>query len=663
MRRTPNRGAAALCAIASIVGLRLMATAAARPSESATPPAAFNVEEATISEIQRSLLARQISTVDVVNSYLTRIKAYNGVCVDQPQGELGPITPKAHAGQINALGTLNLRPAARTQWGFDARKARSLTDRADADPSMPDALEVAAMQDKKLAETGRLAGPLHGVVFSIKDQFDTFDMRTTNGADVGYANDRPPDDATFIGRLRQAGAIILAKANRGGSQPRSAFGGIVCNPYDTERTPRASSSGSGASVSANLVTCSIGEETGISIRGPASANNVVGIAPTQELISRDGMNGPGLNVRMGPICRTVEDAARVLTVVAGWDPKDPLSAFSVGRTPEKPYEAFAQAGPLQGVRIGVIREYMNKSLFTKMDEANIDVVETAIGDLKGLGATIVDPGPEGELFQGCIDKQVPYAFNKLFTSRFPDMFPVDAQGKPTADHVKLLLDMADDPKLVPKGYSIRDFGSGAAIGDGQYLRARYLRDRKDARIKTSEEMAAATKPINDPEFTASTSNVNPGGRGGGANADAQEVDMSDRLMQRFAVQQVLMECMAELRLDALTYPTMNVPPLKIQAPEETPVNGRNVYHWTVLGQHGFPAMSVPAGFTTAVYDRVRDSSAPGGTKLVGPTPARLPVGIDFAGRPFSEPLLIRIAAAYTAATHHRSPPPEFGPLP
>ena len=139
--------------------------------------------------------------------------------------------------------------------------------------------------------------------------------------------------------------------------------------------------------------------------------------------------------------------------------------------------------------------------------------------------------------------------------------------------------------------------------------------------------------------------------------------MADRILQRFAFQQVVLQCMAEQNLDALVYPTMNIPPLKIQAPEEPPVNGRNVYHWTLLGQQGFPAMTVPAGFTTKVYDRVRDASAPGGTRLVGPTPAKLPVGIDFAGRPFSEPILIRIAAAYEAATKHRKPPEEFGPVP
>src|SRR5262249_44414038 len=156
------------------------------------------------------------------------------------------------------------------------------------DEAMPDALETAAALDKEFATTGKLAGPLHGVVVAIKDQYDTFDMRTTNGADVGFANDRPPRDSTVVARLRKAGAIILAKANRGGYQSRTPFGGTVCNPYDTERTPRGSSSGSATGVSANLVTCAIGEETGTSIRVPSSSTNVVGLSPTQELISRTG---------------------------------------------------------------------------------------------------------------------------------------------------------------------------------------------------------------------------------------------------------------------------------------------------------------------------------------------------------------------------------------
>src|SRR5579862_8143365 len=177
------------------------------------PSPKFHLQEATIAGIQRAIQSRQITTTDLVQLYLKRIKAYNNTCVNEPMGILGPITTIPHARQINALSTLNLRPATRKAWGFDDRKARSMTDAADIAPNMPDALEVAAAQDRQFRQTGRLVGPLHGVVMAIKDQYDTFDLRTTSGADVQYANDRPPQDATFVKRLRDAGAIIVAKAN------------------------------------------------------------------------------------------------------------------------------------------------------------------------------------------------------------------------------------------------------------------------------------------------------------------------------------------------------------------------------------------------------------------------------------------------------------------
>ena len=275
----------------------------------------FDLEEATIADIQSAIRAGHLTAEQLVEFYLARIKAYNGTCVNQPEGILGPVTTIPDAGQINALATLNLRPATRVRWGFDSRKARSMTDDDDDDPAMPDALETARALDAHFEATGEFVGPLHGVVTAIKDQYDTFDMRTTSGADAFYANDRPPDDATFVRRLREAGAIIIAKSNLGefaSAIPRSAFGGTFCNPYDTERSPGGSSSGSGSAVGANLVTCAIAEETGSSIRSPAHANNSVGISATQELVSRDGMIQQGINTRVGPICRTVEDAARVL---------------------------------------------------------------------------------------------------------------------------------------------------------------------------------------------------------------------------------------------------------------------------------------------------------------------------------------------------------------
>jgi Asp-tRNA(Asn)/Glu-tRNA(Gln) amidotransferase A subunit family amidase len=409
------------------------------PSLVSAQTAKFRIEEATIEDIQAAILRGELTSTRVVQLYLNRIRAYNGTCVNQPDGVLGagPITPIKNAHQLNALMTLNLRPARREKLGFDARKARSMTDPADDNAAMPDALEVAAQQDAYFASTGKLIGALHGVVFSIKDQYDTFDMRTTAGMDAAYANDRPPRDATFVARLRGAGAIILAKANlgeMGTPNSRSSFGGPFCNPYDTERSPGTSSGGSGSSVAANLVTCSIGEETGGSIHHPAKNNSIVGLAPTQELVSRVGMVGAGLNTRVGPLCRTVKDAARVLEVIAGYDPKDELTAFSIGRLPAEPYRSFADERTLNGMRIGVIREHMDKQAFNEADVAAIDLAERAIGDLGRLGATIVDPGAGGALLQSCIDKYVPLYRNRVFIDEFPNLFPVDSSGKPTTIH-------------------------------------------------------------------------------------------------------------------------------------------------------------------------------------------------------------------------------------
>lgn len=653
----------------STIGLALVACLSS-PSTIVTAQngrSTFQIEEATIADIQQAIRSRQVTATQLVQLYLERIKAYDGTCVNQPEGLLGRITPIAHAGQLNALGTLNLRPGTRKKWGFDDHKARSMTDPVDDDPAMPDALETAAMLDREFERTGQLVGPLHGVVVSIKDQFDTFDMRTTNGADVGYANDRPPKDSTVVERLRKAGAIILAKANRGGFASRSAFGGTVCNPYDTERTPRGSSSGSAVSVAANMVTCSIGEETGTSIRIPSSSTNVVGLSPTQELISRGGMSGPGVNVRQGPICRTVQDAARVLGAVVGYDPRDPFTAFSIGRLPAEPLETYAQGGRLDGVRIGVIREYMDVRLFSKRDEEVIGVVSRAVADLQRTGATIVDPGPGSALFTACFQKYVPQAFGKLFTRMHPDLFPVDADGRPTSDHIATLVDLTQNPDRVPLSISIRQLPGAVAVGDSAYWRELYVRNRNDAAIKSAADLTKSAKPITDPVFIASSPNISTATPYGAPRPPAadppMELDMADRLLQRWAFQQVVLSCMADLNLDALVYPTNNIPPQKIQAPEEPAVNGRNQAHWTLLGQNGFPAISVPAGFTEQVYDRVPDPSSPDGTRLVGPVPARLPVGVDFAARPFNEPLLVRIAAAYEQITKHRTRPPEFSGLP
>jgi len=578
----------------------------------------FTVEEATIAGIQQALQQKQITTAALVQQYLWRVQAYNGTCVNQPQGILGPITTIPHARQINALVTLNLRPAAREKWGFDARKARSLTDTADNRPSMPDALETAAAQDAQFARTGRLVGPLHGVVMAIKDQYDTFDMRTTAGADADYANDRPPDDATFVKRLRDAGAIILAKANLAEyavDGARSSFGGTFCNPYDTEREPGMSSAGSASSVAANLVTCAIGEETVVSIRWPSAVNSLVGIAPTVELVSHDGMIGAGINMRTGPICRTVADAAKVLDVIAGYDPMDPVTVQSVGRTPAQPYASAASARRLDGVRIGVIREYMNRDAYTKADEQSLNLAEKAIDDLRKLGATVVDPGPGKALFDQCF-----------------------ARWTPTLLRVR--------PPV-----SLLTLNTVAVVGEDRYQINKYLSERDDASITSNADLITKARFYNDPNF--------PNRKQARETAERQAMyDPSQRLELRAGLQTLLLQCMQEQKVDAWFSPMSTVPPRKLTNPREPAAGGRTPIGWSVIGQQGFPAITVPAGFTTEVWDRERDGQ--NGTRLVGPVPAQLPVGVDLIAAPFNEMLLIRIASAYEAATHHRRPPSEFG---
>jgi amidase len=587
-------------------------------------PVKFHLQEAHIADIQRAIMAKEISSVGLVDLYLKRIKAYNNACVNEPMGILGPITTIPHAGQVNALSTLNLRPAARKARGFDERKARSMTDAGDNNPNMPDALEVAAAQDRQFKQTGKLVGPLHGVVMAIKDQYDTFDMRTTSGADVQYANDRPPEDATFVKRLRDAGAIILAKANLAEyatDGARSSFGGTFCNPYDTEREPGMSSAGSATSVAANLVTCAIGEETVVSIRWPASVNSLVGLAPTEELVSRKGMMGAGLSMRTGPICRSVQDAAGILDVIAGYDPKDELTAFSFGRRSAHSYRSSAATRRLDGLRIGVIREYMARKLFSKADEESIDIVDRAIGDLRKLGATIVDPGPEGALFDGCLARYAPELMNSAFTRQ---------------------------------ALSLRTLNTPAVAGEGKYMMDRYLQERGDANIKTGADLISKATFYDDPNFPDRKQLRQAAER-------ATVLDTSARLQTRFALQNVLLQCMQEQRLDALVSPMSTVPPRKLTAPREPNANGRSPIGWSLIGQQGFPAITVPAGFTTEIWDRVRDGN--GGTQLVGPLKANLPVGVDFIARPFDEAMLFRIASAFEAATRHRKPPSDFGPVP
>jgi Asp-tRNA(Asn)/Glu-tRNA(Gln) amidotransferase A subunit family amidase len=177
----------------------------------------------------------------------------------------------------------------------------------------------------------------------------------------------------------------------------------------------------------------------------------------------------------------------------------------------------------------------------------------------------------------------------------------------------------------------------------------YIRGRGDANIGSLTDLIEKANHWSDPAM--------PSRRPGLENTDADRTLANAATLQtRFTLQTVVHQCFAEMDLDAVVYPTGNVPPAILTAPQEPTVNDRSSGLWTYINSRGFPAMTVPAGFTTHVYDRASDGS------LLPAKPARLPVGIDFLGLPFSEPTLFAIASAYEDATEHREPPPDFGPL-
>jgi amidase len=198
---------AGLCGMISFLSI----PAAASPPGGGRP-SQFHLLDATIDEVQDAIRSGQLSCTELVKLYLARIKAYNGACVSPGTyaGQLGVVSLIPDAGQVNALMTINLRPAHRIAFGFDSHHSRSQTDLVDNNPNMPDALEVAAAEDASFQKTHKM-GPLFCVPMGIKDEYDTFDMRTTSAAAAPYANDRPPEDSVFVQRLRNAGAIILAK--------------------------------------------------------------------------------------------------------------------------------------------------------------------------------------------------------------------------------------------------------------------------------------------------------------------------------------------------------------------------------------------------------------------------------------------------------------------
>lgn len=304
----------------------------------------FRVVETTISGIHSAMRAGEITCRQLVNIYLKRIKAYD------------------QSTQLNAIVIIN-----------------------------PNAIKRAKELDKEFRKTGILR-PLHGIPLIIKDNYDTKDLQTTGGS-LALKGSIPPDDAYQVRVLREAGAIVLAKSNMAewAFSPlvtESSIAGTTRNPYDLDRVPAGSSGGTAAAVAANFGVAGLGTDTGNSIRGPSAHAALVGIRSTMGLTSRDGIIPLYLrNDIGGPMARSVEDAVRILEVIAGFDKADPITQYSKGKIPDN-YTQYLDKDGLKGARIGIFRTFVDTST---TDPQVKELVEKAIQDMKSLGAEIVDP--------------------------------------------------------------------------------------------------------------------------------------------------------------------------------------------------------------------------------------------------------------------------------
>lgn len=249
----------------------------------------------------------------------------------------------------------------------------------------PNAVESARSLDRQRRSTGRRS-PLHGIPVLLKDNIDTADLPTTAGSFM-LKDSMPPDDAFIVSRLRSAGAVILGKLNMSefaSGDSNSSLGGPIRNPHDTSRTPSGSSGGTGAAVAAAYAAFGLGTDTGGSVRGPSSANGIVGLKTTHGLLSRDGVIPLALSFdTVGPMARHVSDVALVLGAMTGVDTADDSTVASTGNYASD-YTQFLDADALQGARIGIARDFMK-------GDPEVDwIVEASLQVMRDAGVEVVD---------------------------------------------------------------------------------------------------------------------------------------------------------------------------------------------------------------------------------------------------------------------------------
>lgn len=494
-----------------------------------------SLDKATIPQLQKAMEQGTLTSEQLIEMYLERVAAYD---------KQGP--------NLNSILHLN-----------------------------SEALSVARALDEERKATGPRS-LLHGIPIIPKDNYDTIDMPTTGGF-RGLEGSIPNRDAYTIRRLREAGAIILAKANldefNSGSSGTSGLGGQVLNPYNLNKSPGGSSAGSGAAIAAVFGQVGLGTETGSSIRNPSTKNNLVGIAPTLGLVSRHGVLPSSILLdRTGPMARNVTDAAIVLSAISGMDAGDLITAQSLGKFPLEGYLDSLDSSALRKARIGVLRENFGSD---PEDEEGLAVIDEAIAKIKESGAVMIDPLPTG-------------------LDWFTLLRDISSGGGERKEALAIYLTGRGDETPVKSLKDIID--TDLALG----------------KLKSGLERAEAAPPLYaNPDYISFARN-------------------------RAAFQELLIELYDRYDLDAIIYPYQTKPEWTIAeaAPEGGAVSGAPNYD--VLGRgtrvstaSGFPAITVPAGFTES---------------------DGMPIGLEWLGRPWDEEKLIRLTYAYEQAYPQRKLP-------
>ena len=513
--------------------------------------AQLDLKSATIADLNAAFKRGTLTAEKLTDLYLARIAAYD---------KQGPA--------INAVISLN-----------------------------PNALTEAKILDAE-RKAGKIRGPLHGIPIVLKDLYNTFDLPTTAGSQL-LAGSVPPADAFVVKKLRDAGAIILAKVNMsefasgggsvlGATDPAilkagvvpdgfSSMGGQTLNPHDLARGPGSSSGGTGAAIAAAFAQFGLGTDTAGSIRGPSAANGIVGLKTTLGLVSRNGIVPLASFDTAGPMARNVYDIAIVLGVMAGSDPADPSTTQSVGKV-ETDYTKFLKVGSLKGARIGVGRDFWGR------DPETVRITEESITTLKKLGAIVVDPVRYPDYLLQIKQPLFTLIRNSEFKSLIADYLKTLKPGYPRS--LDELIAKASDPKT---GY------------------------RSPEKLVGLKYTASVALDLNDPVYLA-----------------AKNQGLT-------AIKSGLQAIFAKHQLDAIVYPTANRPAALIKPSD--PVAGFANGAGTGGGESaslfadesGSPEIIVPAGMT-------KDG---------------LPVTFSFLGQPYSEPKLLGYAYDFEQATRAR----------